>query len=94
MRNLALGLGIGVAAAAAALLLYFKSDRHVKKLERSKKREKDRYCISLPSILLIGDSLTQYGDDLPTSGFCLALISHYSRRATLKNMGLSGYNSR
>ncbi|EPY29921.1 esterase [Strigomonas culicis] len=42
-------------------------------------------------ILLLGASLVEYGY---VSGWVSRLAAHYGRRATVHNLGLSGYNSR
>lgn len=57
----------------------------------------DRYTNSVavrtrPSIVLLGDSLTQFGFE--DRGWASLLASDYSRRADVLNRGFQGYNTR
>mmetsp|Transcript_22070 Transcript_22070/g.45941 ORF Transcript_22070/g.45941 Transcript_22070/m.45941 type:complete len:275 (-) Transcript_22070:243-1067(-) len=70
----------GLLAGAAAWYIY---------KQRPKPKSKQ-----YPKILLLGDSITQRGDDPAMEGWAASLRYFYIRRADVVNRGHGGYNSR
>jgi lysophospholipase L1-like esterase len=47
-----------------------------------------------PTIIMLGDSLTQMGSDVNYAGFVAAMQNQYQRKADILDRGFSGYNTR
>jgi isoamyl acetate esterase len=46
-----------------------------------------------PLLLLLGDSITEYGSRLDTDGWIALLLNRYNRSADIAQRGMGGYTT-